>query len=91
MAQAGDQLTTFRRRTTELLDEMNEIYDALAVVEASGADDAARAAFFQAFFDNSPGYDITSADFFAAVVKMRELRTWLETTANRVPLFKMRL
>lgn len=91
MAKADNELDVYRRRLTGLLNEMNEIHDALAVVEGVGVDDTARVAFFSDFFTNSPDYDVTSGEFFASVVKLRELRDWLELPANLVALAKMRV
>lgn len=91
MARASNEIDLYRRRLTGLLDEVNEIHDALVVVEGVGVDDAARVAFFQPFFTNSPDYDVSSGEFFASVVKLRELRDWLETPANLTALAKMRV
>lgn len=82
MANADVVMREYRRRSTAL----NDVHDVLAVVEGVGADDAARQAFFASFFAEFPDYDLTAQTFFNSVVKWRDLRTWLQTAANYVPI-----
>lgn len=91
MAQVDHVMEEYRRRSTALLDALNEVHDVLAVVEGTGADDTARAAFFDAFYTEFPSYDLPKSDLFASVVKWRELRTFIQTAATYVPLNKTRL
>lgn len=91
MAQADVVMAEYRKRSTKLLDALNGVNDVLAVVEGIGADDTARVEFFTEFFAAFPDYDLNSTTFFAGVVKWRDLRTWLETAANFVPLNQSRI
>lgn len=86
MAQAETVMQEYRKRSTKLVDALNDVHDVLAVIEGMGADDAARVAFFADFFAAFPEYDLTQQTFLNSVVKWRELRTWLGTPANYVPI-----
>lgn len=90
MAKADTELDKYRRQVTRLIDDIHGLYSALAIIEGAGADDTARQAFFAPHFTNTPDYDVTATEFFQSVTKLRELKTWLETAANRVPLYKIR-
>jgi hypothetical protein len=87
MAQPSTELNTFRQRATQLLDALNRIDDVLATVEGSGTTDAQRIAFFSSVL--TPEYDIDGTELGAAVIKIRELQTWVET--NLPTLAKMRI
>ena len=90
MAQSGTELGTFRRRLTELLNQLNNINDVLNVVQGAGANDQERLAFFQAYIDDQAGtYDITIAQMQAAVTALRALDTWVDS--NLPALAKMRI
>ena len=86
MANADVVMQEYRKRSTKLIDALNEVHDVLAVVEGIGADDAARVEFFSDFFAAFPDYDLNQTTFLNSVVKWRELRTWLGTAANYVPI-----
>lgn len=88
MAQPSTVLNDTRRRVTSLVESLYEVDAILHVIEDTGADDGERAAFFASYIDTQEAYDITSAEFLAAAVTLRELRTWLET--NRPILAKLR-
>ncbi len=89
MAQPSTELNVFRQRATAFLNQLNDINDVLSVIEGAGATDPERLAFFQAWINAQQGYDITVADLTATVVKLRELRTWVDT--NLPALAKMRI
>jgi hypothetical protein len=80
----------YRRRSTALLDALGDVNDVLSVVEGVASDDAGRQAFFAGFFTEFPDYDMSAATFFDSVVKWRELRTWIQTAANFVPINQTR-
>lgn len=90
MAKIDEQIQEYRKRSTTLLDALNDVHDVLAIMEGLGADDTARQAAVDAFYAEFPTYDLPKADLFASVVKWRDLRTWLQTAANYVPLNKTR-
>jgi len=90
MARADTVISEYRKRSTRLLDELNELHDVLAVIEGVAATDAARQAFFANFFNDTPDYDMTSTTFFESVVAWRSLRTWLQTASNYVPINQTR-
>jgi hypothetical protein len=91
MAIPAREIEKFRFEVTQVLDETNIIPAALALVEGVGADDAARQAFFQPFFNNTPDYDISATQFFNGVAKLRQLEVWLKDPANRIALSLLRL
>lgn len=84
MAQPTTELNRFRDRASGLIDSLRQIDPILAVVEDVGTDDAARQAFFESAF---VGNDITWAEFAAAVVALRNIRTARET--NKVAISKL--
>lgn len=90
MAKADNLMDEYRRRSTALLDAIHDVHDVLVIVEGIGADDTARAAFFNSFYAEFPNYDLPQADLFASVTKWRELRTFIQTPATYVPLNKTR-
>jgi len=89
MAQPSTELNSFRNRATSLLDRMNDISGVLNIVEGAGTTDNERLAFFGAYIAAQTDYDITVAELTAAVVKLRELKTWFDT--NLPALAKMRI
>lgn len=90
MAQPSTELITFRNRATAFLNQLNDINDVLNVIDGAGANDVERLAFFQTYIDAQGGnYDITIAQLTAAVLKLRELRIWIDT--NLPALAKMRI
>jgi hypothetical protein len=91
MADIGNVITEYRKRSTKLLDALNDVHDALAVLEGLGADDTARQAAVNAFYAEFPGYDLTKTDLFDSAARWRDLRTWLQTATNFVPLNKTRI
>lgn len=86
MAKQDEVILEYRKRSTALLDALNDVNDVLAVVEGTGADDAARVAFFAPFFAEFPDYDLNQTAFFDSIVAWRALRMWLNTSANYVPI-----
>lgn len=86
MAQPEAIMREYRKRSTKLLDALNDVNDVLAVIEGVAADDAGRQDFFTDFFAEFPDYDLNQTTFFNSVVKWRDLRTWLQTAANFVPI-----
>jgi hypothetical protein len=88
MAVAANQVGNFRNQVTGAVDAMRGIDRLLAVIEDHGADDNARATFFQAAFgaatDNP---DLTWAEFAAGIVALRALRTAWNT--NKLAIVKL--
>lgn len=91
MARADVVMQEYRTRATKLLDALNDVHDVLNIIEGLAADDAGRQAFFAEFFTEFPDYDLSQTTFFNSVVKWRDLRTWLQTAANYVPLNQTRV
>ena len=92
MAQPSTITNDVRGRTTRLIEALYTNDTILSVVEDTGPNDAARAAFFEEYLEDEQGEpttDITSDEFFAAVAALRSLRTWL--IANRPTLAKLRI
>ena len=87
MAQPSTELNTFRSRVTSLLNDMNKLSGALSVIEGSGIDDTERIAFFSSVL--TAEYDIDSTELGDAIIKLRDLETWLDT--NLPILAKMRI
>ena len=90
MARVDTVISEYRKRSTRLLDELNELHDVLAVIEGVAATDAARQAFFNDFFNDTPDYDMTLTTFFESVVAWRSLRTLLQTASFYVPINQTR-
>jgi hypothetical protein len=91
MADIGNVITEYRKRSTKLLDALNDVHDALAVLEGLGADDTARMAAVASFYTQFPDYDLTQTSLFDSAARWRDLRTWLQTATNYVPLNKTRI
>lgn len=88
MAQAANQVNTFRTRVLATVDALRGIDALLGVIEDAGADDTARQTFFQSVFGaNTDNPDITYAEFAAGIVALRAMRTAWQT--NRVAIFKL--
>lgn len=90
MAQAVNQVNTFRTRVAGTVDALRGIDSLLAVIEDFGADDVARQAFFEASFgaatDNP---DLTWAQFAAGIIALRAMRTaWNTNKLATVKLLK---
>lgn len=79
MAQPSTELIKFRERTTTYLDFLDNIRGVLAPIMGAGTDNSERGTFFDEFFTANPDYDITSAELFAAVQKLQDLETWIDT------------
>lgn len=90
MADLSNVIVEYRKRSTKLLDALNDVHDVLAIIEGLGADDTARQAAVDAFYAEFPTYDLPKTDLFSSVLKWRDLRTWLQTATNYVPLNKTR-
>lgn len=88
MAYPSTEIDRFRGRVQQTVDNMRDIDALLAIVEDHGAPDAERQAFFQAEFgtdSNNP--DITWAQFGAAIIALRAIRTaW---TTNKYAIAKL--
>lgn len=91
MAEPSNITNVARRRVTELIEELYRVDPLLFLIEDVAADDPARIAFYQQYLgtDQNPTTDITATQFFAAVLALRDLRTWLVT--NRPILAKLRV
>lgn len=87
MAYPSTEVANFRGEVTRTVAAMRRINTQLAIIDDQGADDPARAAFFQnEFGPDSNNPDITWPEFVAAVVALRNLQTAWE--ANRIALSK---
>lgn len=92
MAQPSTITNEARQRTTALIEALYKNDNILALIEDTGPSDPARVLFFEEYLEDAEGNpttDITSDEFFAAVVALRSLRTWL--TTNRPILAKLRI
>lgn len=85
MAYPSTEIDRFRSRVQQTVDNMRDIDALLAIVEDHGATDAERQAFFQAEFgadSNNP--DITWAQFGAAIIALRAIRTAWTTNKHAI-------
>lgn len=92
MAYASTTTQQVRTRITSLYNNMQEVDSILQLIEDPGVDDVARKTFFESYLldeQGQPTTDLSWTEFVAAILVLRELRTWL--TTNRPKLFKMRV
>lgn len=90
MADKVTVVNNFRAGVKDTVANMRAIDGLLAIVEDTGADDAARLAFLTGIFagqENPQHGDITEAEFAAGIIALRNLRTaW---TANKYAIAKL--
>lgn len=88
MAIAANEIGKFRDEATRFIDRLRDINAVLDIVEAHGADDTARQAFFQGSFgEATDNPDLTWTEFASGVVALRAIRTEYET--QRLALAKL--
>lgn len=88
MAQAANQVGSFRGEIAGTVNSMRSIDRVLAIIEDHGADDAARQAFFQSVFgEATDNPDLSWAEFAAGILAMRALRTAWNT--NKLAIVKL--
>ena len=89
MAQVSTITSVARQRTTTLIDALAEVGPILDLIEDVGATDQARQTYFETYITTLGVDDLTWAQFLAAIIALRALRTWLQT--NRPALSKLRI
>ena len=75
MAQASTITNEVRGRVTSIMRDSAKVAGVNGLIDAMGSTDPERLAFFSDYFDLNPDYDITIADFTAAVLALREVET----------------
>ena len=78
MAQASTITNEVRGRATAILRDSAKVAGVNGLIDAMGATDVERLAFFSAYFDSVQDYDLTIADFTAAVLALREVEAAYE-------------
>jgi hypothetical protein len=75
MAYPAREVNKFRSRVQTTVNNMREISEVLAIIDNQGADDTARAAFFDdAFGAETDNPDITFNQFVAGITALRAVK-----------------